>query len=221
MRAAVLRVLIGFLLVLCTIAGQIPESKTTLKQEESKADTERATAPTAEEAAKSAAPAGMAAPVDPSTYRIGAPDILQIRVWGEERLSGPVQVRPDGKIALPLIGELQASDLTPEQLKNSLIKALDEFMNKPEVFVSVLSVLSKKFQIGGEINRPGTYPLVVPIPVLEALTNAGGFKDFAKTKKITILRKGQLIKFNYNDVVRGKNMEQNILVENGDYIHVP
>lgn len=162
-----------------------------------------------------------AAPVDPKTYVIGPEDILAVRVWREPELSGAVQVRPDGKITLPLIGELEAAGQTPEGLKNKVVEALQEFIVKPDVIVSLQSVQSRKYYITGEVSRPGTFPLIVPVTVLEALTNAGGFREFANTKKITILRKGKILKFNYNDVVKGKNMQQNIPIENGDYIVVP
>ncbi|MGH9631617.1 MAG: polysaccharide biosynthesis/export family protein, partial [Bryobacteraceae bacterium] len=100
-------------------------------------------------------------------------------------------------------------------------KSLTQFVNSPEVIVSVQRVLSKKFHITGQVNRPGTFPLVIPVTVLEALSNAGGFRDFANTKKITILRNGEVIKFNYKQVIKGKNMDQNIQVEDGDFIIVP
>jgi polysaccharide export outer membrane protein len=162
-----------------------------------------------------------AAPVDPKTYVIGPEDILAIRVWREPELSSAVQVRPDGKITLPLVGEMEAAGLTPEALRNKVIEALQEYIVKPDVIVSLQSVQSRKYYITGEVNRPGTFPLVVPTTILEALTNSGGFKDFANPKKITILRKGKLLKFNYNEVVKGKNMQQNVLIENGDYVVVP
>jgi polysaccharide export outer membrane protein len=120
-----------------------------------------------------------------------------------------------------LIGEIQAAGETPEGLKNKIVTALQEFIIKPDVYVSLQSVQSRKFYITGEVSRTGAFPLVVPTTILEALTSTGGFREFANTKKITILRKGKLLKFNYNDVVKGKNMEQNILLEPGDLINVP
>ncbi|HYP05191.1 MAG TPA: polysaccharide biosynthesis/export family protein [Bryobacteraceae bacterium] len=186
-----------------------------------------ATAKTAEEAENAVktpvaiAPQPTAAPVDPKTYVIGAEDILMIRVWREPDLSNAVQVRPDGKITMQLIGEIMAAGETPEGLKNKITEALQEHIIKPDVFVSLQAVQSKKYYITGEVNRTGTFPLVVPTTVLEALTNAGGFREFADTKKITILRKGKTFKFNYRDVVRGKSAEQNILLEPGDLIYVP
>ncbi|HYZ83764.1 MAG TPA: polysaccharide biosynthesis/export family protein [Bryobacteraceae bacterium] len=162
-----------------------------------------------------------AAPVDPKTYEIGPEDVLLIRVWREPEFSGPVQVRPDGKFTLPLVGDIPAAGLTPNKLAEDITKALTEFINKPEVTVSLQSVQSKKYYITGEVNRTGSFPLIVPTTVLEALTNAGGFREFARSNKIVIMRGLQRIKFNYKEVIKGKNLEQNILVQNGDYIHVP
>ena len=186
-----------------------------------------ATAKTNEEAENSVkTPAAIpvmptAAPVDPKTYVIGPEDILLIRVWREPELSTAVQVRPDGKITMQLVGEIDAAGLTPEGLKNKIVAALQEFILKPDVYVSLQSVQSRKYYITGQVNRTGSFPLVVPTTILEALTNAGGFQEFANSKKITVLRKGKNLKFNYNDVVKGKNSEQNVFLEPGDLIYVP
>ncbi len=176
--------------------------------------------PAAEPAKESLAEAAPAA-VDPKTYIIGAEDILLIRVWREPEHSGLVTVRPDGKITLPLIGDIQAAGLTPDKLDAAVTEALSKYINNPDVIVSVQAVRSKRYYVTGEVNRPGAFPLVTPLRVLEALTLAGGFRDFANKKNITILRGNQRFKFNYNDVVKGKNLAQNILLENGDYIIVP
>jgi polysaccharide export outer membrane protein len=161
------------------------------------------------------------APVDPKAYIIGPEDVLSIRVWREPENSGQFVVRPDGKIALPLIGEVQAAGLTPEGLRATVAEGLQKVLTHPEVTVGVERVNSKKYYIQGEINKPGAYPLVVPTTVLEALVNAGGFRDFANTKKITILRGSQTFKFNYKEVSKGKNMQQNIQLQPGDQIFVP
>ena len=116
---------------------------------------------------------------------------------------------------------MEAAGQTPEGLKAKIVEALQEYIIKPDVIVSLQSVQSRKYYITGEVNRPGTFPLVVPTTILEALTNAGGFKEFANTKKITILRNGKIVKFNYNEVVKGKNMQQNVPIENGDYVVIP
>jgi polysaccharide biosynthesis/export protein len=164
---------------------------------------------------------GGAAPVDPKSYRIGPEDVLQVRVWREPELSGVFIVRPDGVITLPLAGEIKAGDLTPEQLKEKVTDAYGKFVNRPEVMVSVQAVMSKKYYLVGEVNKPGLYPLIVPTTILEALNGAGGFREFAKKGKITILRGSERLKFNWDDVIKGKKMEQNIQVQNGDHIIVP
>lgn len=158
---------------------------------------------------------------DPKTYVIGPEDVLFVAVWREPELSGDRAVRPDGKISLQLIGEVQAAGLTPEQLGANVAEGLSKYMTRPEVTVSVQQVNSKKYFISGEVLRPGAYPLLNPTTVLQALVNAGGFRDFANTKKIIILRGDKRFKFNYKDVIKGKNMEQNILLENGDQIIIP
>lgn len=168
-----------------------------------------------------AKPAPPAAPVDPKAYLIGAEDLISIRVWHEPENSGQFVVRPDGKISVPLIGEIQAAGLTPEKLSSNIAEGLGKVMVHPEVTVGVERVNSKKYYIQGEVNKPGSYPLVIDTTVLEALVNAGGFREFANSKKIVILRGSERLKFNYREVTKGKKMEQNILVKPGDQIIVP
>jgi polysaccharide export outer membrane protein len=161
------------------------------------------------------------APIDPQTYLIGPEDILNIRVWREADLSGPVGVRPDGKISLPLLGDVQAGGETPERLAAVLTEAFSKFVTSPEVMVSVASVNSKKYFMSGEVGRPGSYPLVVPTTVAEALAIAGGFRDYANKSNVMILRGPKRFKFNFKDFERGRSLPQNILLENGDHIIVP
>lgn len=161
-----------------------------------------------------------AAPVDPKTYRIGAEDVLSIRVWRENDLSSAVVVRPDGKITLPLAGELEAAGLTPEQLTARVAEALSKYLNKPEVIISVTSVQSKRYFLSGNVGRSGPVPLVTPTTVLQALS-ASGLGQWAKKGKIIIMRGTQRIKFNYDEVIRGKKLEQNIYLQDGDHIYVP
>jgi len=161
------------------------------------------------------------ASVDPNKYLIGPEDVLFIKTWREIDFTFPVAVRPDGKITVPLVGEVQASDQTPVQLTKTLTELLGKYLNNPDVNVFVQEVRSKKFYIDGEVNRPGSFPLVTPTTVLEALSHAGGFKEFASPNKIRILRGSTIFKFNYKEVTHGKNLEQNIHVENGDHIIVP
>jgi polysaccharide biosynthesis/export protein len=227
MRVRAWSAMVLFLLSVGLLYSQPVTRTNPNEKKEEKQELGPATAKTKEEVENSVkAPVAIpalptAAPVDPKTYVIGPEDILSVRVWREPELSSAVQVRPDGKITLPLVGEMEAAGQTPEGLKTKIVEALQEYIIKPDVIVSLQSVQSRKYYITGEVTRPGTFPLVVPTTVLEALTNSGGFREFANTKKITILRKGKILKFNYNDVVKGKNSQQNIPIENGDYIVVP
>ena len=163
---------------------------------------------------------GPAAPVDPKAYRFGPEDILSIMVWREKELSGMFVVRPDGRITLPLAGEIKVADSTPEEVQAKVVELYSKFINKPEVSVSVARVGSKKYYLVGLVMRTGEFPLVVPITVLQAISSAGGFQEYANKKKVIILRGDKQIKFNYEEVIKGKNMAQNIQVENGDHIIV-
>lgn len=165
-------------------------------------------------------PVDAPAPVDPKTYKIGVEDVLNIRVWREAELSGNVVVRPDGRITLPLAGEVEAVGLTPELLGLKIAEALSRFLTKPEVIVSVASVRSKRYYISGNVLRSGPVPLVTPTTVLQALSSAG-LGQWAKKNKIVIMRGTERIKFNYNDVIRGKKLEQNIFLQDGDHLFVP
>lgn len=167
-----------------------------------------------------AAPEG-GAPVDPHTYKVGPEDVVGVKVWREPELSGQFVVRPDGRVTLPLHGEMNVENLTLEQIKESVTKAYSQYVNKPEVTVGLLRVGSKKYYLVGEVTRTGVFPLVVPTTILEAINAAGGLREFANKKKIVVLRGAQRIKFNYSDVIKGKNLEQNILLESGDQIFVP
>lgn len=162
--------------------------------------------------------AGMA--VDPTSYVIGVQDQLFVRVWREPDFTMPYVVRPDGKITIPLIGDVQASGLTPERLAAQLKQGLSDYINNPDVTVTINQVNSKKFFVTGEVFRTGEYPLAVPTHVFDALSNAGGFREFANKKKIVIIRGAERLKFNYLDILKGKNLEQNILLQNGDTIVV-
>lgn len=159
--------------------------------------------------------------VDPKTFSLGPEDIIYVRVWREAELSGQMVVRPDGKITMPLIREVEASGATPEQLAARITEALSQYLNNPQVLVQVLAVRSKRYTISGEILKPGAYPLAVSTTVFRAVSLAGGFRDFANKKKIIIIRGNKRLRFNYNEVVKGKNLAQNILLENGDEIIVP
>jgi polysaccharide export outer membrane protein len=176
---------------------------------------------TAIPAAAEPAKPGLPVSVDPKTFSLGPEDVIFVRVWREADLSGQLVIRPDGKITMPLIHEVDASGLSPEALAARIADALSKYINNPQVLVQVLAVRSKRYLIDGEIYRPGAYPLAVPTTVFEAITLAGGFRDFANKKNITIIRGKERLKFNYNDVVKGKNLSQNVVLQNGDKIIVP
>ena len=176
---------------------------------------------------KSGQPAVQAAKDQPEeNYVIGAGDVLGINVWKEQELTGPIPVRLDGKISLPLIGEIQASGKTPTQLKNDLTDKLRAYLSAPDVTVTVLQMNSQKFNILGRVTKPGSYPLSASTTVLDGIAAAGGFLDFAKQKGVYILRKnaeGRVtrIPFNYKDVIRGNHPEENIQLRPDDTIVVP
>jgi polysaccharide export outer membrane protein len=167
-----------------------------------------------------------AAPVpNAADYVIGAEDMLQVSVWKNESLSRQLPVRPDGKISMPLLHDIQAAGLTPMQLRDKIATALSEFMPNPEVSVTVLEVRSYRVSVLGEVQRPGVLQLRAPTTVLEALALAGGFRDFASPSKIVIFRKDdrgqtQRLRFNYNRAV-GSGAEDNVTLQSGDVVVVP
>ncbi len=170
-----------------------------------------------------AAPAGQA---NDDTYVIGNDDLLAINVWKEPEISRVVQVRSDGKISLPLIGEVVAGKRTPRDLKNEITEKLKSYISEPEVTVIVQEMRSRKFNVLGMVARPGSYPLTSNMTILDGLALAGGFRDFAKKKSIYVLRKKvngtqERLPFNYKDVIDGKNAEQNVKLEPGDTVVVP
>jgi polysaccharide export outer membrane protein len=166
------------------------------------------------------APVGAA--VDTSTYKVGPADVLKINVWGEDKFTQPqIVVQQNGKITLPLVGDIQAGDTTPKDIEIAVAKALTQYVKKPLVTVTVLEVGSKKYYLDGLVNHPGEFALSVPTTVLEAISKSGGLQDFANRRKIYILRAGKKIPFNYKDVINGKNMDQNIHLEPDDHIVVP
>jgi len=160
------------------------------------------------------------AAVEPNTYLVGPLDILYVKVFRDNDFSGQYLVRTDGRITLPLIGDMQAAGLTPVGLASQIKQALSEYMVKPDVNVMVYQVNSKTITVAGEVNRPGRFPLLITTRVFDAINEAGGFKDFANKTDITIIRGAQRMKFNYEDVRKGKKLEQNIELQNGDTVYV-
>jgi len=164
----------------------------------------------------------IAQPVDPRSYLIGPEDIPKIEVFRDADMSRTVNGRPDGKITMPLIGDIQADGLTPERLGAQMKEALSQFNRSPEVTVSVMAINSKSFTVTGRVNRVGKWPLVTPTRVFDAIGMAGGFQDFADEKHVQIVRGAQRLTFNYRDYVKGKKeaLDQNILLQNGDTVVV-
>jgi polysaccharide export outer membrane protein len=160
-------------------------------------------------------------------YVIGPLDVLSVKVWNNANLTGTVAVDSDGMISMALLGEIKADGLTVKELKEALVGRLrDFFNNNPDVDVTVLKVNSKRYFVYGGVGHAGEYPLVQETTVLDALSSVGGFAPFGNRKKIRIQRMvpsgtPQEFKFNYDEVSKGKNMQQNIVLENGDRIFVP
>lgn len=154
-------------------------------------------------------------------YIIGPLDVLYIKVWNNAQLTSPYDVRPDGMLSMPLIGEVKADDLTVAQLTEKLKMRLSEFLKDPVVDIQVAKINSKRYFVYGGVAKPGEFPLVGKTTVMDALSMVGDFKDFANRKKIRIQRGSQIMYFNYNDVSRGKHMEENVVLQNGDRIFVP
>jgi polysaccharide export outer membrane protein len=186
--------------------------------------------PPAEVASASAAPSVAASTVvgkpHDEAFVIGSDDILAISVWKEPDVSRVVPVRSDGKISLPLVGEVQATGRTPRQLEVEIAGKLQSYISEPDVTVIVQEVRSQRFNILGQISRPGSYALTNSMTILDAIAMAGGFRDFAKQKAIYVLRAQadgtqQRIGFNYKEMIKGKNPDQNIKLTPRDTIVVP
>jgi len=159
-------------------------------------------------------------------YRIGPSDVLAINVWKDAELTRVVTVRPDGKISLPLVGELEVTGLTAANVQRLIGQRLAEYISSPQVTVMVQEVKSQTYIVVGKVTKPGSFDLGKPTTVLEAIAIAGGFLDFAKSNKVKIIRRReggqtQTLYFDYNKVIKGKNTDQNIQLQNGDTVVVP
>jgi polysaccharide biosynthesis/export protein len=161
-----------------------------------------------------------------NSFIIGNDDVLAISVWKEPDLTKQIPVRSDGKISLPLIGDVQAAGRTPVQLQQDIAEKLKSYITDPQVAVIVQQINSLKFNILGEVLKPGSYPLINKITIVDAIATAGGLRDFAKKKGIYVLRQtpqGKEVRFlfNYQDFIKGKDTKQNIVLQPGDTIVVP
>ena len=192
-------------------------------QEKPAATTERATTMVAKAAE---VPEVRPAPgAENPDYVIGAEDHLSVSVWKEPELTMMVVVRPDGSISLPLINDVNAAGLTPMQLAAHVTARLKQFLAEPRVTIIVTQINSRRFYVLGEVGRPGAFPLLPNMTVLQALSTAGGFREFANPSKIYVLRnengKATKYPFNYKQVIAGKRVEQDIQLKPGDTIVVP
>jgi polysaccharide biosynthesis/export protein len=168
------------------------------------------------------APAGVSLPAG---YVIGPEDVLTVHFWRDKDMSADVAVRPDGMISLLLVNDIRAAGLTPEELRDEVTKAASKYIDDPTVTVVVKEINSRKVFITGMVGKPGDYPLTGPTTVMQLLSRAGGVHEFAKKKDIMIIRRENgrdvALKFNYEDVRRGRNLQQNIELKPGDTIIVP
>jgi len=168
------------------------------------------------------APQGVPTPAD---YVIGPDDLLTVVYWRDKELSGDVAVRPDGKISLPLLNDIQAAGLTPEQLRVAVTAAAGKFLEEPTVTVVVRQINSRRVYITGQVGKPGPYNLSGPMTVLQLIATAGGVLEYADTKNIVLMRnengKPMSYPFNYKDVIKRKNLKQNIELKPGDTVIVP
>jgi polysaccharide export outer membrane protein len=173
--------------------------------------------------APAAVPSGVA--TVPADYLIGPDDVLSVMFWRDKDMSTEVVVRPDGKISLPLLNDVQASGLSPEQLRVALTEAAGKLIEEPNISVVVKAINSRKVFVTGQVNKPGPYPLSAPTTVLQLIATAGGLMEYADSKNVRVMRtengKPVSYKFNYKDVIKGKNLKQNIELKPGDTIIVP
>ncbi|MGH9741846.1 MAG: polysaccharide biosynthesis/export family protein [Candidatus Acidiferrum sp.] len=216
MKENIVRILVPLLLGGCLLAG-------TLRAENQNQSSEKKEASQSAETQATAA-AGQDTPGAPS-YKIGPQDVLKIDVWKEDQLTRTVPVRPDGKITLPLLNDVQAAGLTPMELAGAIREGLKKYLNEPQVTVTVTEINSRRIFVTGEVMRAGAFPLIPNMTILQALSTCGGFTQFARVKNIYVLRteSGKQVKhpFNYKEAVSGNKPEENFTLKPGDVIVVP
>jgi polysaccharide export outer membrane protein len=175
-------------------------------------------------ASHSAAAVGVL-PALPSGYVVGIQDVLSIVFWRDKDMSADVTVRPDGKISLPLLNDVEAAGFTPDQLRTRLIEAASKYIEEPNATVLVKEIHSRNVFITGNVAKPSTYPLNGDMTILQLIALAGGLLEYADADKIVLIRtengRAQYHKFNYKDVVRQKSVQQNIVLRPGDTVVVP
>ena len=215
MRRSILVVIAGCMCAMWTAAADAQTAAASPSQQ-------NAARPATPAAGLTVVPKGVDTPPD---YVIGPDDVLSIVFWRDKEMSDDVAVRPDGKISLPLINEVQASGLTPEQLRVALTSAANKFVEEPAVTVVVKAINSRKVFITGMVAKPGPYSLTGSTTVLQLIATAGGVAEYAKSDRIMVMRteNGKTIgrRFNYKDVSEGRNLQQNLELKPGDTIVVP
>ncbi len=215
---------VSILALLFAASLVLPAQQQAPSQPQTKDDHPVQVATVHKEADASSKPA--AADID-NIYSIGPEDVLNITVWRQPELSAPsVPVRPDGKISLPLLNDVQAADMTPMSLAESITEKLKKYVSDPRVTVAVTTINSKRIYVLGEVMRAGVFPMVPSMTVLQALSSAGGLQQYANSKKIYILRKepggkSRKIAFNYKRALRGGQTDDDILLAPGDTVVVP
>jgi polysaccharide biosynthesis/export protein len=161
----------------------------------------------------------------PADFVLGPNDVLTVLFWRDKDMSGDFAIRPDGRISLPLLNDVQAAGLTPEQLKDAITKAAARYVDDPTVTVIVKEINSRRVFITGQVNKPGQYMLTGPTTVLQLIAMAGGVLEYADAKHIVVTRsidgRSESMPFNYKDVTRRKNLKQNIELKPGDTVVVP
>jgi polysaccharide biosynthesis/export protein len=185
-----------------------------------------AATPAADQERTASAIAAAASPSAPSAYVIGVDDVLSILFWRDKDLSAPdITVRPDGKVTLPLLNDVQAAGLSPEQLREAVLAAALKYVEDPNPTVIVKEIKSRKVFITGQVEKPGPYPLNGPTTILQLIATAGGLRDFADGKNISVMRNQQgrpvVFPFSYPDLLKKKNLGQNIVLQPGDTVVVP
>jgi polysaccharide export outer membrane protein len=159
----------------------------------------------------------------PTAYKIGVGDVLHIVVWEEPQLTETAVVRPDGKVSLPLVSQLDVAGLTPEAVQQTLTEQLIKFVRKPRVTITVQEIHSRMVYITGEVQRPGAYPLLDAMNLVQLVARSGGLTDFAKRKQVYVLRavNSARVNVNYEKVLKGQAPKQNVELAPGDTVVVP
>jgi polysaccharide export outer membrane protein len=176
-------------------------------------------------ARNTAVAAGATAVATPPGYVIGTEDVLSVVFWRDKDMSADVVVRPDGNISLPLLNDVHAAGLTPDQLREQIVKDASKFIEDPIATVVIKEIHSRNVFITGMVNKAGSFPIVGSMNVMQLIALAGGIQEYADSEKILITRTagGQTrqLKFNYKEFIKGKNVEQNVVLEPGDTVVVP